>query len=229
MYDSYFQRVEEKYLIKKEEKKQLLQKIDNYITKDKYFESEIHNIYFDTDNNDLIINSLNRPVFKNKYRLRSYGLPEEDDAVFLEMKCKYKKIVSKRRIKIKLKDFYNYMKKHEYDNENQIFKELDYYFNFYKLKPSIYIAYNRYSYKGKNDPSLRITFDWNLRSRRDHLKFDKNIKMDNFFDDDYYIMEIKTTGAMPIWLVRTISEMKIVPVSFSKYGKIYEKEMLSYA
>ena len=52
-----------------------------------------------------------------------------------------------------------------------------------------------------------------------------------YFKENYYIMEIKTLGSIPLWLVKTLSELKIYPVSFSKYGKIYtkKKEELVYA
>lgn len=226
MYDNHFQRVEEKYLMTKEQKEEFLTKISDHLKKDKFFVSEIHNIYFDTEQNNLIIHSLDKPVFKDKFRVRSYGIPTLDDEVFLEMKTKYKGVVGKRRIKITLKEFYDYLNHQKVNIPTQIFQEIDYYFHYYQLKPAIYIAYDRCSYKGNDDKNLRITFDTNLRSRRNHLKFQENAKMKQYFEEDYYIMEIKTVGSMPLWLVRTLSEMNIMPTSFSKYGKIYEKEKI---
>lgn len=226
MYDKNFQRIEEKYLITGNQKKDLLSKIKEFITKDKFFESEIHNIYFDTINNDLIINSLDKPVFKDKIRIRSYGIPNLEDDIFLELKTKYKGVVGKRRSKIKLKDYYQYLNSGKFNNEDQILTEIDYYFKYYKLKPTIYIAYDRKSYKGKYDNDLRITFDTNLRSTRENLEFTNAKNMTNYFEEDKYIMEIKTIGALPLWFARTLSEMNIMPTSFSKYGKIYEKEKL---
>ncbi len=223
MYINNFQRIEEKYVISKKDKDNLLRVISKYICKDEYFISNIHNIYFDTSNNDLIINSLEKPIFKDKFRIRSYGLPNEDDYVFLEAKTKYKGVVGKRRIKLKLKEIDDYLENGK-ETDNEILKEIIYYYNFYKLKKAIYIAYDRESYKGIEDSNLRITFDSNLRSRRNNLLFIED-KMNNYFDDDYYIMEIKTVGALPLWLARSLSESKIYPQSFSKYGKIYEKEM----
>lgn len=233
MYDNHFQRVEEKYLLTQIQKEELLRKIDSYIEKDKFFESKIHNIYFDTEDNDLIINSLNKPVFKDKFRVRSYGIPNLEDDVFLELKTKYKGVVGKRRVRMTLKEFYQYINYRKRNTDNQILNEIDYYFQYYKLRPAIYIAYDRCSYKGRKEKNLRITFDTNLRSRRDHLRFEKRRRLTPYFKENYYIMEIKTVGSMPLWLVRILSEMNITPTSFSKYGKIYEKEkmkeMLNYA
>lgn len=226
MSENIFQRVEQKYVLTKDQKENLLKEIDEHIEKDKYFESTICNIYFDTKNNDLIINSLEKPTFKEKLRLRSYGTPNIYSDVFLEIKEKYKGIVGKRRIKLKLKDFYSYLKKKKYDETNQIMKEINYYFEFHKLKPSIFIGYDRQSYKGILEEELRITFDNNLRSRKDNLRLEYGDFGELFFDDDTYIMEIKTLGAMPLWLVRALSELKIYPTSFSKYGSIYKKERM---
>ena len=230
MYINNFQRVEEKYVIKKEDKEKLLKVINSYIKKDEYFKSEIHNIYFDTKNNDLIINSLEKPIYKDKFRIRSYGIPKYNDYVFLEMKTKYKGVVGKRRIKIRLNEIDDYLENNK-ETDNEILKEIIYYYKYYKLKKAIYIAYDRESYKGILDNNLRITFDSNLRSRRNDLYF-KEDDMIKYFDEDYYIMEIKTIGALPLWLARSLSELKIYPISFSKYGKIYEremKEMIKYA
>lgn len=220
-----FKRVEQKYLLNKEQKDLFLNSINKYIEKDEYYESTIYNIYFDTPNKDLIINSLEKPIYKDKVRLRSYNIPTLEDNIFLEIKNKYKGVVGKRRIKLKLKDYYNYIENNIYDNNNQIMKEIDYLFKYYNLKPSIFIAYDRKSYKAEENENLRITIDTNLRSRYNNLKLDFISNEDKYFnkDKEYYIMEIKTINSIPLWLVNSLSKLKLYPVSFSKYGKIFTK------
>ena len=225
MYENIFKRVEQKYVLTEQEYKLLFKKINKHLKKYKYFKSTICNIYFDTINNDLIINSLEKPIFKEKIRLRSYQVPSINDDVFLEIKEKYKGIVGKRRIKIKLKDFYTYLETNNYDKDNQIMNEINYYFKYYDLKPAIYIAYDRLSYCDVDDNSLRITIDSNLRSRNSDLNLELGDAGKCYFKDKNYIMEIKTLGSMPLWLVRSLSELKIYPTSFSKYGSIYQKEL----
>ncbi len=224
MYENVFKRVEEKYVLTKEQKEQLFEMIIPYLKKDKFYKTTICNIYFDTDHNDLIIHSLEKPPFKEKIRLRSYQIPSLEDDVFLEVKTKYKGIVGKRRIKMKLKDFYDYRKNHTFDEDNQIMKEIDYFFTYYHLKPAIYIAYDRKSYQSREDKNLRITIDENLRSRNDDLRLELGDAGFRYFKGDHSIMEIKTLGAMPLWLVRALSNLEIYPTSFSKYGSIYIKE-----
>ncbi len=227
MYGNIFRRIEEKYIITKEQYEELLKRINNNIEKDQYFESTICNIYFDTISNELIIRSIDKPVYKMKIRLRSYGIPKKKDDVFLEMKLKHKDIVGKRRVKLKLSEFYNYLNKGTYDTNNQIMRELDYFFKYYHLKPAYYLAYDRKSYRGKEEEELRITFDSNLRSRKEDLKLELGDAGKKYFKEDKYIMEIKTLNAMPLWLVRTLSDLKIYPISFSKIGSIYRRDCLA--
>lgn len=147
MNEYIFKRREEKYLLTKHQKDSLLDNISTHIEKDQYFNSKICTLYFDNDNHDLIINSLEKPPYKDKVRLRSYGIPQLDDYIYLEIKNKYKRIVGKRRIKLKLKDYYNYLE-HKTSNPNsQIMKEINYLFHHYNLKPQMYISYDRKSYQ----------------------------------------------------------------------------------
>ena len=223
MYENIFNRVEQKYLLSKEQKDKLLKMINKYLTKDEHFESIISNIYFDDFNNRLIINSLEKPIYKDKVRLRGYGVINDNSNVFFEIKNKYLGVVSKRRIMIKLKDFYDYLEGKILPNE-QIMKELDYLIKIYNLKPSIFISYHRFSYKGKVD-DIRITFDDNLISRRDDLKLESGVYGKKHFKKDECIMEIKTLNGYPMWLTNALSSLKIFPKSFSKYGSIYTKEI----
>ena len=49
----------------------------------------IYNIYYDTDNSDVIRHSISKPYYKEKLRLRSYYIPNNsNDKVFLELKRK---------------------------------------------------------------------------------------------------------------------------------------------
>lgn len=226
MYNNVFKRVEQKYLINEYQKDELLKRIENYIDKDEYYQSEISNIYFDNDRNELLIESLEKPDFKVKIRLRSYKTPSINDYVFLEIKDKVNGIVGKRRIKLTLKDFYEYLNNHKL-KDNQIMKELDHYFKLFNLKPSIFVAYDRLSYKEKNNKGLRITIDSNLRSRCDNLNLESGSYGTNYFDKDTYIMEIKVLDAIPLWLVKNLSDLKIYPISFSKVGSIYTKNKRS--
>lgn len=229
-----FDRIEKKYLITAADKKAFLKNIKKNMSEDGYFRSEVLNLYFDTDNYDLIIQSIDQPAFKEKLRARSYG---GYDRVFLEIKTKLRgkeyNVGYKRRVMITHKDFDKLVKGQttmttlseksiEAESDLQIAKEVDYLIDKFDLKPKILVIYDRESYKG--DDGLRITFDENLKYRTNNLRFIKGKRDKIYFKDDRnIIMEVKAHGVLPLWLVKTMSEQKAFPQQFSKVGKIYEK------
>ena len=110
MANDIFRRVEKKYLLTRDDYESLMDRIWFYIKEDTYFKSNISNIYYDSCDNELIINSIDKPVFKEKVRVRSYVTPKNDnDEVFLEIKRKFKGVVGKRRVKLTLKEFYDFV------------------------------------------------------------------------------------------------------------------------
>lgn len=221
-----FKRVEKKYLLSENLYQKLFEKINNYITVDTYDFSTICNIYFDTDDYLLVNRSIEKPIYKEKVRLRSYGIPKKNSKVFLEIKKKCKGIVGKRRVAAPLKEFYTYFNTGKYPNvDRQIMNEIDYCFKFYNLKPKVFLAYDRYSYKGKDDSNFRITFDKNIRSRMDNLYLENGDNGVLLLDKNYYIMEVKTLGSYPLWFAQILSELNIYPTSFSKYGNVYKKQI----
>ena len=221
-----FRRVEQKYLLNNDEYKKIMKIIGNHIIKDKYFESKILNIYFDSDNYDLIINSLEKPIYKEKIRLRSYDKPTLNDKVFLEIKNKYHGVVGKRRVEVTLKEFNDYIEKGIIPNTNlQIMSEIDYCFKKYNLKPKFFLGYDRLSYYDKDNKEFRITFDKNIRSRNNNLKLEYGDIGEKYFKEDMYIMEIKSLNSIPLWFTKILSELKIYPVSFSKIGNIYKESI----
>jgi len=222
-----FERIEKKYLLSENKFNLFFQRLGPYMTIDKFGLHTICNIYYDTDTYDLIRNSLEKPSYKEKLRLRSYGVPGENDNVFLEIKKKYDHTVFKRRISFKLHEAENYLENGiKPEMTSQILNEIDYFINFYQPKKKLFIAYDRVALFGIEDESLRITFDVDIRSRTydlDLKKGDYGKVMDNFVG---YLMEIKVSTALPLWLVHILSELEIYPLSFSKYGNIYEQDLL---
>ncbi len=229
-----FDRVEKKCLITPEQKERMLVEIEKNMEKDDYYKSEVFNIYFDTDNYDLIIQSIEQPMFKEKLRARSYG---GFDKVFFEIKTKLcgkdNNVGYKRRVRITKKD-YNKMvkeKSHVLDfmeknadgpNDYRIAREVDYLIDVFDLKPKVLVFYVRESYQGEG--GLRITFDEDLKYRLGEVNFSKKKTDRNYFEDERnIIMEIKAHGAWPLWLARKMSAERIFPQQFSKVGKIYQK------
>ncbi len=227
-YNFSFRRVEQKYLLSTRDMDALLKRTKDFIEPGDFFDEEIRNIYFDTKDSELIRKSLENGKFKDKFRARGYVVDGVyDGAVFLEMKNKYRGVVGKRRERITAAEFKKYFNKGiKPDLDTQIMREFDYYKNYYNLEPAIYIAYDRLSYWGKDDHDLRLTFDKNLRFRYTDLKLESDKGSKKFFDsDDKIILEIKTLGALPMWLVTILNELEIYPTGFSKYGRIHQRTL----
>lgn len=222
-----FERIEKKYMLTKEKYNRFSQALEQYMSLDSYGKHTIGNIYYDTDTYEIISHSIEKPVYKEKLRLRSYGVPKGEDKVFLEIKKKYDGIVYKRRISLHLNEAEAYLNEGIRPNkESQILRELDYFISYYQPKPKIYLAYDRMAYFGKEDSRVRITFDQNIRSRADDLSLSKGDKGNQLLKEDLYLMEIKVPGAMPIWLSKLLSNHEIYPTSFSKYGNVYKESIL---
>ena len=99
-----FRRTEVKYSLSAEQMKRFLELAGEYICEDFYFQYTVHNIYMDTIDNAMIIHCLEKPEYKEKIRMRTYGAPEENKPVFLEIKKKYQGITAKRRIALSFDD-----------------------------------------------------------------------------------------------------------------------------
>ena len=225
---SVFERVEKKYQMDKEQYRAFLEGAADKIHMDEYGRHTIRNIYYDTTDYELIRHSLDKPKYKEKLRLRGYGEITEESTVFLEIKKKYKGVVYKRRTPLSLGEAKRYLEDGILpQNCDQIMREIDYFMGFYRPEPKLYLAYDREAYVGNEDEDLRITIDEHIRSRRTdgiELGADEGCRMLNA---GRYLMEIKVPMAYPIWLARLLSELRIYPVSFSKYGAVYSEAVLS--
>lgn len=222
-----FKRYEEKYLLSSAQQKALLEGIIKYMQPDIYGETTNCNIYYDTDDWKLIRKSIEKPVYKEKLRVRSYGIPKTGDNVFVELKKKYEGVVYKRRITFPSEKYEEYLSGNKLLSPgSQIGKEIEYFQNLYHAKPKVYIAYDRTSFVGKDSPELRITFDRNLRFREYALDLRKGDFGKKMLENDTVLMEIKIPGTAPLWLARLLSAIKARPTSFSKYGTYYKEYVL---
>ncbi len=222
-----FKRVEKKYLLTAAQSEALIERLGERAADDPYTDYTIQNIYYDTRDNDLIRTSLMKPPYKEKMRLRSYGTPGEEDVVFLELKKKWQGIVYKRRVELPLKVARDYLEKGIYPKEYdcQILKELDYAIKFYDLRPGLFLAYDRKAWFLREDPGIRFTIDSNIRSRRSDMDLALGDRGRKLFCDDRKLLEVKAPNALPLWFIAIMDELEIRPVSFSKYGRIYEDNL----
>ena len=226
-----FNRYEHKYILNEQQYREMLKIIEKRMSPDKYNKDgklyTISNLYYDTADDELIKRSLDKPIYKEKLRLRAYGVPDISSTVFLEIKKKYKKTVNKRRISLPLCDAYSFMSSNALKDgkitNSQIFREICYFKSIYKLMPKAYIAYDRLAFFENQNSDLRISFDKNIRTRRFDLHLEKGDYGYPIIDNSMWLMEVKTSMAKPVWLCDALAGLGIFKTSFSKYGTEYLK------
>jgi SPX domain protein involved in polyphosphate accumulation len=227
-----FRRREKKYLITSGQAAALQRLIAGYTAIDQQGEYLIQDLYYDTANWDIISKSIERPSYKEKLRLRLYGQYSSEPQGFLEIKRKYEGVVYKRRIAFPLSELKDRsVREVVSEADSQISREISYFLKANPVSEKIHIAYKRTAYTGVEDKGLRITFDrdivFNLCSLNDNIFSEYNsdngrqIESRQIIEQNQMLMEIKTTGAIPLWLTRALSENNIFPVSFSKFGVCY--------
>lgn len=229
-----FNRHESKFLIKNDIYENIQEELLSYMELDKYNKSNelytISNIYFDTRDNHLIRTSLSKPQYKEKLRIRAYGVPGINDRVYVEIKKKVCGIVNKRRTTMELQEAYDFISKgrkpelKEYMN-SQVINEIEYILKEHDLEPKLYITYDRRAMFGRESRDLRITFDRNIRTRRYDLRLEKGDYGEDLIEEDQWLMEVKAEKNIPLWLSKMLSRYKIYSTSFSKYGREYEKTL----
>ena len=221
-YQSIFQRCEIKYLLTRERKERIVAAMAAYMAPDSYGRSTIRNVYFDTSDYRLIRRSMEKPVYKEKLRLRSYQQAESGHPVFVEVKKKYKGIVYKRRLALPLQQAEAWLCGGPPPGEDsQIRREIDHFLRFYgSLRPTVFLSYEREAWLGADD--FRVTFDENILCRRSALSLAEPVGGTSLLAEGTVLMELKCAGGIPLWMTALLTEEKLYKTSFSKYGTAYQ-------
>ena len=233
-----FQRYEMKYLLTPDQKEAVLRAMQPYMEPDRYGRTSIRNLYYDTDNYRLIRRSIERPVYKEKLRVRSYGRAEPDGVVFAELKKKYKHTVYKRRLLLRAQEAADWLAgRRSCPVRTQIAAEIDYFVSYYEtLHPVVFLSYEREAFAAKDGGVFRVTFDENILCRQEELTLDSEAYGAPVLEPGLVLMELKCAGGIPLWRTHTLSGERIYKTSFSKYGTAYQnilfpaqKEAVVYA
>jgi hypothetical protein len=200
-----------------------MQAMKPYMTPDEWGPSTVCNVYYDTPTSLLIRRSLEKPTYKEKVRIRTYGRLKPGKPVFLELKKKSEGVVYKRRATMDPARAAQFLRG-EGDPQNQIERELDFSIRRYGgLVPAAYIAYDREAFYASDDHEFRMTFDRRVRYRTEDMDLTMGSAGAQILPDGKVLLEVKCAGAMPLWLVRFLSAERIYRTSFSKYGTAYQQ------
>lgn len=229
-YQAVFKRKEIKYLLTSAQLEAFRTAMEEHMEPDAFPHSSISNLYYDTPDFRMIRRSLEKPSYKEKLRLRSYATAEDNSQAFLEIKKKALGVVYKRRESLPYSQAIAYLDGGIPGGEGQIFRELDWIlFAYGDLSPAMFVSYERDSFRGLEDPGLRLTLDRDILWRIRGLDLRLGAWGEPLLKEDETLMEIKISNAMPLWLSSALSDMGIFPLSYSKYGRAYqqmEKEVI---
>lgn len=220
-----FRRRELKFLLNAQQREAVEQVLRERMVPDSHGRSTICNLYYDTPDYRLIRRSLERPVYKEKLRLRSYGPARPGADVFLEMKKKYKGVVYKRRVHVTEQEAAAFMQRRApLPQDSQISREMVYFRDFYgDLAPRVYLSYEREAWYDRTDRGFRMTLDRNIRYRTTDLSLAIPASGREILDPELSLLEVKAEGAVPLWLVEHLSANQIHKQSFTKYGRAYQQ------
>lgn len=230
-----FQRKETKYVLSQEDFHKFFHDLQKEMSVDEYGQHTILSLYFDTDDFRLIKRSIDKPVYKEKFRIRAYGVPGEDSLIFLEIKKKVNGIVYKRRIPMSYDEYLSWLECGEFPDEagennlpisKQIESEITWLFKKNRtLAPKVLIAYDRVSLFDHEEGEFRVTFDQNIRYQNDQLGVIENDEGNLVAPELGVLMEVKALGAYPLWFVSLLDKYQIRKSSFSKYAETYERHL----
>lgn len=223
-YQSVFKRYELKYLLTRKQKKAVLQAMAPYMELDEYGRKTIRNIYFDTENYRLIRESLEKPAYKEKLRIRSYSKVSSEDMVFVELKKKYDSVVYKRRMALEENQAMDWvLSKKPCVKQSQISNEIDYVLQYYRtLAPAVFLTYEREAFFEPDGGDFRVTFDENILCRQEAISLKADVWGTPLLAPGLTLMELKCSGGLPLWMVEVLSKEQIYKTSFSKYGTAYQ-------
>ncbi len=217
-----FQRHELKYMISVQQQEEILKALEPYMTADKFGHSSIRNLYYDTPDFRLIRQSLDRPVYKEKLRMRSYGRAAQTQPVFVELKKKYASVVYKRRIEMPQAVALESLAFNTPMPDSQIGREIAAFLDFYgQLAPKVFLSYDRDAFYAKDGSGFRLTFDENIRYRTRELTLSSDAWGTALLEPGMVLMELKAQDSIPLWMAHTLSRLGIGKTRFSKYGAAY--------
>jgi hypothetical protein len=234
-------RQEKKYLLKADACEKLFSLLGDALRMDERGRTRISNLYLDTPDHLLIRRSVEKPDFKEKLRVRTYGtVCDEDHSAFLEIKRKCLGTVYKRRVRMTLREARGLVEagaipRSPYQGDaarvalnRQIMRELQWALTHYgALAPTLAVGYERcaYTYRA-DDGSLRLTLDRDLRWCEAAWERDGyDGRGCQLLSSGACLMELKASAPLPPSLTHALDQLELYPRSFSKVGRSYEALM----
>lgn len=231
MTSEIFRRQEHKYLITQEQYKAFTERLSRFMQPDPHGlngKYTVTTLYFDSMDYQIYLETKNKLPFRQKLRLRIYDESTLADNAFFEIKQKRRNFVHKKRTILPLEKAYHSLANSPslkaYQSSNSaVFDHIHLLRKWYALNPKMIVSYDRHAFHQSKNTDLRVTFDLNLRCRNDNLAIEKGPHGDYFIDPQLIILEVKTSEAIPSWLMQILEELNCTKRSISKFCASLEK------
>ena len=221
-----------KYIVPVSLMNQLREAIIPYVELDPYAEAmteheyTVRSVYFDTARFDYYYEKIDGYKIRKKIRIRGYNRKEDGDAVFMEIKRKFKEPIEKDREKLTFEVMKRLMAGEgskaygEFGDEHGVNGAGKFLFHVYRnnLKPVVLVIYEREAYFDRFKTDVRITIDKNLRS----IAYPT---IDDLYSHEkalpaipgHFIFEVKFKDTFPGWLRPITGQLGLIKKSASKY------------
>ena len=222
-----FQRKELKYLLDAPSLYRLREAVSRHLLPSEFGTSQVNSLYLDTRERSVIARSVEKPLYKEKLRIRWYrsGSLATASEAFVELKKKHKGIVYKRRLAVSPQTAIGFSRGSGLGG-SQIAREIEAARQrMGDLLPSALVICRRTSFGSDGEGELRITFDEGLRV----LDLFDGGQTVYPLEPGQVVLEVKGANAHPFWLVDALSAERAYPVAFSKYGAFYERVAARHA
>jgi len=226
-----FKRKEHKFFISHDIYDSFINDLSNNMSIDSHGLHTIMSLYYDTDDFSFIKHSMEKPTYKEKLRVRSYGIPNNQTPVFLELKKKIQGTVYKRRIELPYVSYLDWERLGKISsslNNTQIYREIEWVCKRHKsLRPKVLISYDRLSFYCRKQPDFRVTFDQDIRFRTTDLRLESGSYGKLVAPEIGVLMEVKVLGAYPLWFVNLLNKYDLRRMSFSKYAQTFQRYIIN--
>ena len=213
-----FERRELKYVLDDEMRRRLERACAAHMVPDEHGDSTVRSVYLDTPSLEIARTCEEHPTYREKLRLRAYGEPQAGEPVFLELKKKLGSVVYKRRVQTSQQVALELVGGAR-PPANQIEREIAAAARRHEgIGPIAYLAYDRCAFYEQGNRDLRMTYDRRVRVRWDMPSLDVTNGTEQLLEDGLSVLEIKTSRALPGWLVYAISSLGLRQQRWSKYG-----------
>ena len=229
-----FNRFELKYLVSIQQAEAFRKTLTAYLVPDQHGDAlgsyELSSLYYDSHDYRFYWEKIDGIRYRRKLRIRHYMNSQPlcgDQPVYIEIKQRLNRVTQKRRAVMTYRDALQLCNDRQppagVHQDQAVLDEVMSMLWQYDLHPASVVTYSRLALVGTDfDIGLRVTFDRDLRSRRQPLSLTDNQNDTYLYPPHLCIIEIKANERIPYWLTEEVAKHQLNLIRVSKYCRSIE-------